>query len=439
MCFGSVGSVGAIPSREGTNLTAERGFYGWKLVAVLFSLDFLNMGFPFFGGAVINTYMLKQITMARSTYGLGFTLLNLFIGVPSVMVAAIIVRWGARASFAVGGGFIVLGAAWLSLVASKPWHYLLGYGVIIGTGVCFSTIVPITTVAARWFKRYRGRAMAIPLSASGFAGFVGTPVLNKILTANGGNWRLAWLYVSGIAVVAAIIAALFVRERPEDLGQVPDGEMKQELMSATAQGTALHDWTPSEAYRTRTYWMVLIGGIACQFPYFFSVAHLILHLKSMSLDATKATWALSLLTMGAILGRLIGGWLMDKITPRYAFMMGLCWYLAGSVLAVQVRTSLQPFAYAAGFCHGLAFGWSFVSLNAITARFYGLSAYPKLNGMLLLLTGIACAPAAYFGGWVFDRFGNYTFAFMFNLLLALIGIFALSFATTPQPRREVVI
>jgi len=34
-------------------------FYGWTLLAVLFSLDFVNMGFPVYGGTVINSYMLR--------------------------------------------------------------------------------------------------------------------------------------------------------------------------------------------------------------------------------------------------------------------------------------------------------------------------------------------------------------------------------------------
>jgi len=48
-------------------------------VGALWFLDFLNMGFPLYGGAVINTYMLKEIAMSRSTFGLGFTLLNLLV------------------------------------------------------------------------------------------------------------------------------------------------------------------------------------------------------------------------------------------------------------------------------------------------------------------------------------------------------------------------
>jgi len=170
-------------------MTEKISFYGWKLVGVLWSLDFLNMGFPLYGGAVINTYMLKEIPMSRSTFGLGFTLLNLFVGLPSLLVAAAIHRWSIRRTFAIGSVLILLGALWLSFLASLPWHYLIGFGVLVGTGISFGTIVPAATAVTRWFKRYRGRAMAITLSASGFAGFFGAPVTNKILTANGGNWR----------------------------------------------------------------------------------------------------------------------------------------------------------------------------------------------------------------------------------------------------------
>lgn len=418
-------------------MTRKTAFYGWTLVAALFALDFLNMGFPFFGGAVINTYMLKQIPMPRSTYGLGFTLLNLFIGLPSTLVAASILKWGAKSAFAIGSALIFCGTLWLSLFATKPWHYLAAYGVVIATGISFSTLVPVTTLTARWFKRYRGRAMAIPLSASGFAGFVGAPLINKILAANGGNWRQAWLVVAGISVASAIIAFLFVKERPEDLGQLVDGGPGKAVAgAASATNSRITDyaWTPGEAYRTRSYWMILIGGIACQFPYFFFVAHWILHLRGANIDAATAAWAMGIFTLGGIGGRAIGGVLMDMVTARYAFMLGLCCYLAGSLMAMEVNASALPTAITAGILYGAGFGWTFVCLNTMTAHFYGPAAFPKLNGMMLVMTGIACSPAGFFGGKVFDKFGSYARAFEFNIVLAVIGILALSLATTPRPR-----
>ena len=89
-------------------------------------------------------------------------------------------------------------------------------------------------------------------------------------------------------------------------------------------------------------------------------------------------------------------------------MMGLCCYVAGSILAIEVRVNPLPIAFAAAILYGIAFGWTFVCLNAITARFYGPSAYPKLNGMMLLPTSVACAPAGIVGGAVFDKLGSYT-------------------------------
>ncbi len=115
-------------------MTLERGFYGWKLVFILWLVDFLNMGFPLYGGAVINTYMLKEIPMSRSEFGLGFTLLNLFVGIPSIFVGASIVRLGIRKTFVIGSALILVGALWLSLIASRPWHYWMGFGVLTATG-----------------------------------------------------------------------------------------------------------------------------------------------------------------------------------------------------------------------------------------------------------------------------------------------------------------
>ncbi len=110
-------AVRADRATDKQNMPSERGFYGWKLVFILWLLDFLNMGFPLYGGAVINTYMLKEIPMSRSAFGLGFTLLNLFVGIPSVLVGASIVRWGIRKTFGIGSTLILFVALWLSFVA----------------------------------------------------------------------------------------------------------------------------------------------------------------------------------------------------------------------------------------------------------------------------------------------------------------------------------
>jgi MFS family permease len=421
-------------------MSKTQSFYGWKLVGVLWLLDFLNMGFPYYGGAVINTYMLKQIAMSHSTYGLGFTLLNLFVGLPSMLVAAAILRWGIRQAFAIGSSLILAGTLWLSFVAAQPWHYLLGFGVLAGTGISFGTIVPAATAITRWFIRYRGRAMAVTLSASGFAGFFGAPITNHILAATGGNWRLAWLIVGSVAILSGAFAFLFVKERPEDLAQVPDGRILANVSASESNPCSLatkFPWTARQAYGTPAYWMIVIGGVASQFPFFFSVAHLLLHLKAAGVAPADAAWAMGLLSIGAVGGRLIGGWLMDRLAARIAFMLGLCCYFAGSVLALNVRPHALSIVFLAAIFYGTGFGWTFICMTTSTAHFYGPSAFPKLNGMAMLLTAVVCSPAGFIGGKLFDIYGNYTLAFELNMMIAAGGIGALFFATMPTPPERV--
>jgi sugar phosphate permease len=425
-------------------MSEKKKFYGWTLLAVLFSLDFVNMGFPVYGGTVINSYMLRQILMSRSTLGLGFMFSNLFVGLSATIVAMSILKQGVRKTFAIGSALICAGSLFLAFFATKPWHYLFGYGGIIGVGMGFGTLVPAGTAVTRWFKRYRGRAMGICLGASGIAGFVVAPLLNRMLEASGGNWRVGWQIVAAVAVISGIVALLFIKERPEDLGQVVDGipETESERRPREANRPdkliTTYSWTPAEAYRTKSYWLIALAGITCQYPLFFFVAHWILHARGAGIAASAAAWTMSLFAIGGITGRLIGGWLMDTITGRYAFILGLCLFVVGSFLAIEVNANSLGIAFAAAILYGLAFGWTFTCMNTCTAHFYGSAAFPKLNGTMIMLTSVFGSPASAIGGKIFDIYGSYARAFELNALLAVIGITAVAFATMPQPRGAMV-
>jgi MFS family permease len=416
----------------------KREFYGWKLLAVLFALDFINMGFPYYGGSVISSYM--QIPMSRSTYGLGFTLINLSVGLAAYIVAMSIVKYGLRATFMIGSTLICLGSLFLGFYAYKPWHFLIGFGVVIGAGISFATLVPAATAVTRWFRRYRGRAMGIALSASGFAGLAASKFLGKMLQAAGGNWHVGWKIVAGAAVLSGLIAFLFVRESPESLGQSVDGisELEQSQPSRTDALTTKYSWTTRQAYGTPAYWLIVIASVAAQFPFFFMIAHWPKNLSGTGIAASDVTWAMGLLTMGTLVGRWLGGLLMDVMNARYAYMIGLCFYFVAAFCSLRVAPdSLWTTAYVASILTGAAFGWTFTCMNTCTAHYYGTAAFPKLNGMMVMLTSTLASPAGTVGGKIFDRYGSYARAFELEAVLAAIGILAMAFATMPKPRSAI--
>jgi len=423
---------------EETRVPDKPKFYGWKMVAVLFSLDFINMGFPYYGGSVINGYMIHEVAMTRSTLGLGFTFLNIFVGLAAVLVAMSIVKFGIRATFITGSSIICVGALLMAFFASRPWHYLLIFGVINGTGISFATLVPAATSVTRWFRRYRGRAIGIALSASGFSGFAVSPFLDKMLRTAGGHWRVGW-EIAAAMVVAGLIAFLFVKESPESLGQLVDGisEAAQNVSSRTDSLATKHPWTVFEAYGTSAYWLIALAGITATFPFFLFVAHWILRLRGAGIGSADAAWAMGLFTMGTLGGRWFGGLLMDLMNSRLAFAMGLSLYFVGSYLAIILSADTLMLAYIASILYGLAYGWTFSCIGTITAHYFGPAAFPKLYGTMTLLISVCASPAGYVGGRIFDVYGNYTRAIELDCVMAAIGIVAIAFATMPKPRDTV--
>ena len=278
--------------------------------------------------------------------------------------------------------------------------------------------------------------MAIALTAWGIAGFVGAPLMDRLLAARGGNFRTAWFVIAGLAVVSAAIALRFVRERPEDMGQVPDGTSVEAAPAPGAMSERLrtvHSWTPQEGYRTPAYWLIYIGAIACQFPSFFFTAHGILHLRGSGLSAADAAWAIGLYTLGGIAGRLTGGVLVDKIAARFTFMLGLGFYVVGTFLALRINAQNLGTANSAAFLYGAGMGCSFTCLTTMIGNYYGPAAFPRLSGTMMMLSAVVCSGAGVIGGKLFDMNQSYAPAFLLNLAICAAGMIALTFAKMPQP------
>ena len=111
----------------------------------------------------------------------------------------------------------------MATVVSTGLQAALAFGVLVGTGVATGAALASQAGVAKWFVRRRALALSIMYSAGAIGGFVSAPLLNRVINVADGNWRMAWWLVAGLSTCAAIIAALFVKEQPSDLGQLPDG------------------------------------------------------------------------------------------------------------------------------------------------------------------------------------------------------------------------
>ncbi len=151
----------------------------------------------------------------------GSTIMFLVGGFLSPFISRVMYRFGARKTIAAGAGVLGASLALLSLTQTLLQFYLLFF--IVGIGMAGMSIVPGSVVVARWFERRRGFAMGILGAGIGVGGFIMPPLVGSVFIPAFG-WRGTFIIAGLLPTVVITPLALFVlKEKPADMGLLPDG------------------------------------------------------------------------------------------------------------------------------------------------------------------------------------------------------------------------
>lgn len=416
----------------------ETKFSGWKVAAALWLIIFVNLAFTSYGAGVIGAFMLGDLKIGRSVLGLGFTVLALSQGLAAPLVACAVNRIGARLTLTYGSLSLASAAFALAYFSSAGWHYVVAFGVGIGISIAFSTLIPVQTCVAMWFSKKRGLALAVVLSATGVGGFVAAPLLNQIIMSSSGSWRAGWYFISMLALLSALVAFLFVRNRPGDLGQVPDGasESNSKRVGRAAEAAermvyrSTIDWSVAEAVRTRTKWLIALASIGFAMPISAFLAHGVPHLIDIGHSPAIAALALGTVAMVGAVGKLCAGYLCDRMEPRYVWFAFLLMAAAGIALSISARDPLVIYAFAALL--GAGYGGSLVCWPTMLANYFGAKSFASIMGMQFPLNALGSCMAPLLVGMAFDRLGGYGEAFLAIAALTLSAALLLLIATPPK-------
>lgn len=418
--------------------SSNRRFYGWTIVASLWVIYFLNVGFPMYGGQTVNTFMSDEMQFNRTILGLGFSLFNLFQGLPGPLIGYTIQKKGARFCMAIGSALILIAAVLMGDFVKNQWVFLFTFGIIAGVGVGFGTVVPVQTTVTQWFTKRRARAMAITLTASGFGGFIAAPLLTWVLDSTG-KWNNCWLVVAGAALLALLIDLFLIKDKPSDIGQIPDGKADVEAASGKKKSSfkpymTEEKWTVKEALKNAKCWMVLLGALGLYIPYMMLVSHGIACLGDHGLSATSAAFSMSLITVTSIVGRLLGGELCNRMPARYVWAGSLTVLLLGTICLMGASNVPLMVVYAA--CTGIGFGCSFVCMPVMFSSYFGADIYGSLFGTLFPIITICSSVSPALAGTMYDASGSYTSAFIMVMAFNVLGIVAMLLAKPPRKKQN---
>ncbi len=420
-------------------MTRSGSFYGWILVAILWVIYLINIAFPYYGAGIMNAYMAESLNMDRSILGLGFTFILLFSGLPGPLIALCLNKKGVRFTLVLGSLIIIIGALLMALVVTEGWQYVIVFGIIVGTGVGFGGGMAVQTGVTLWFSKKRALAMSIVLTSAGIGGFIAAPLLDRIIAAADGVWKAGWFFVAGMSALAALLAVFLVKNRPSDLGQVPDGIMEGEgpadssdtkPVSAGKVYRATMDRQVGDAAKTMAFWLIIAASVSYIGPLVVFIAHGVIHLRDLGHSPAVAAVSLGLLTLCSIAGRLLAGALGDRIEPRYIWSAGLLLCMGGILLVINAATLIEMYLYAVLL--GVGYGAAYICMVTIISNYYGVNSFASIMGILIPITTVASSLAPYLTGLAYDRLGSYSTAFMITAVLCLIGAVLIFFAAPPK-------
>jgi MFS family permease len=305
--------------------------------------------------------------------------------------------------------------------------------LLVGTGVATGSAMASQAGLARWFVRRRSLALSVLYSAGAIGGFAAAPLLNGLIELTG-TWRAGWWLLAALSAAAAGIALVFVRERPEDLGQVADGFGPPPAAGQPAPDTrpafvTRREWTFREAVRRPSYWLLLGSLIGGSGGYTLFLAHGVVHLQDLGHAARIGAWAVGIMTVSGLIGKAILATFGDRIDPRYIYAVFMAVFGVGLVVVVNAHALWQVFLFAT--CLGIGFGGGLVCLMAVLSNYYGTRAFATLAGLAIAINTTLSAIAPKVAGHLFDQGVGYGVNFYFLASWCFLGAIVLFFMGRP--------
>lgn len=324
-------------------------------------------------------------------------------------------RIGPRPVVIVGSVLLGLSCVLASRAGSLV-EFQLAFGVLQGVAMS-AFFAPVMAATAASFERRRNLAVSLVSAGVGVAPMTMSPLVAWLSTQY--DWRATLLIVGLVAWTVTLPATWFVRAAPA--GTHAD--------YATSGAT-----NAAQALRSRAFIVLGLAFFACCAAHSGPIFHTVSYAVGCGLSLTAAVTIYSMEGAAGLGGRLLFGVLADRVGAKSVLVAGLL-IQSFAALAYLAVNRLDGF-YAVAIVFGLAYGgtmplYASLARDAFSPRILG-----TVMGAASLLSGIGMALGPLVGGWLFDRYGSYTWMYIGAMMLGLAAAgMALLFPAAKRPSR----
>jgi cyanate permease len=254
-------------------------------------------------------------------------------------------------------------------------------------------------------------------------------LINALIPLYG--WRSTYVILGAVLILAMLpIAWIFVRDRPEDHGLLPDG-MKVGGKDGEGSNMPLEiNWTRAQALRTTAFWLVTAGLSSTSMLHTGLTFHLFSIFKDSGLSSSVAASVFVPIAATAAVVQLISGLLIGRVPIRLLLALSLVLMALNLVLAPRLDS--LDMVYLFGFSMGVQVGLEMIIASVVFANFFGRLHLGSIAGFASTLFVAASALGPMPIGVARDLMGSYSAVLsVFAVIPLSLALACLLFWTSP--------
>lgn len=409
---------------------ARSGFYGWWMVAVSGFIMVVTAVPVFQASAVWAVALESQFGWSRTQLGLALSFTRVEGSLTGPIAGYLVDRMGTR--FMVFTGLLVLTVGFfLFSQVQNLWMFYLAYFVMsVGQGQ--AGWLTVMTLLNHWFVRHRGMAMGLAMVGMGIGTLILVPVIAWLIDPDADRlgWRRTLEILAVVSLVSAIVLPKVVRNKPEDVGQHPDGVPPVVATALNADSEPELELTIGQALRTQAFWCISFGHGLGSMVVLAIMSHLGLLLRDMGYGLQTTGWVIMVQTAVAIIFQFLGGWIGDRIPKNVALFIFTAIQGIGVVFLTLGPEMINFYAFAVLF--GIGFGGRTPLTTAIRGDYFGRASFGKILGISTVPMNVLLLVAAPMAGFMRDELGDYDMAFLLLAGLNMAGAVLFLIARKPK-------
>jgi MFS family permease len=394
-------------------------YYGWKIVAALFIVLCFSSGLGFYIHAVMLQALVSEKGFSVTEISAAVSIFFCSAGIAGLGISVLIERFDIR--FVMIGGALLASTTLSALgFVSEIWH-VYGLYILFGIGFSASGLLPATTLVARWFVDKRALALSVSTTGLSVGGILVTPMTALLIERSGLEFSTP---LFGLAYVVGVVPLVFlvIRPFPADTRVASKGDLPR-----TVEGTEF-----GVTIRSAAFWGLSVAWIFVMLAQVGGIAHQY-GLVTENLSPARAAIALSVLPMFSVVGRIIGGLIVDKMSGH---TFSLWVMLLQGLSLILLAFSDGAFGLFLGLALlGITVGNLLMLQPLLIADVWGLRHYSRIYATSNLLTMLGIAVGPVFMGYLLSETGNYTASYLMAGISSFVAIIVF-YLWGPRPIRQ---